>query len=264
MLLPGIKKVRDYFNFTDDGKVVSGILQNSRIRLCDGVNCKILYITAPAPLNDETKEALNKFTQSPYRAKVEFNTQSVTFTFREIFAPYSWKKICDIITETAKIFYNANPGLQAPKQEDEAQLTNLNTQSQNVGRFYRTIFLLVLAFLLPLAFKEYKQIEFTKQAAKEISQDCPSQIDDITRLDSASSSWNKLFMNFTFTEEVEVSDELEQTIKENFITNLKENGIDEVFYANMTWFILQYHDLEGKALFEIKIFPINYKPEGAK
>ncbi|MBQ9626742.1 MAG: hypothetical protein IJR40_06165, partial [Treponema sp.] len=68
MLFPGIKKVRDKFNLSDDGQFVFGTVKNSRVRLCDGRNCKILTLRAPAEISDQTREALQKFAQKPYKA----------------------------------------------------------------------------------------------------------------------------------------------------------------------------------------------------
>ena len=89
MLFPGIKKVRDKFNLSDDGQFVFGTVKNSRIRLCDGRNCKILTVSAPAEISDQTREALQKFAQKPYKARVQVDTQSVTFTFVEILSRWN-------------------------------------------------------------------------------------------------------------------------------------------------------------------------------
>ena len=264
MLFPGIKKVRDHFNFTDDGNFVNGVLKNSRIRLCDGHNCKILYITAPAEISESTRQALLEFSKKPYNAKLQINTQSVSFTFREIFAPYSWKKICQIIEKAADIFYSANPDLTAPDVEDSGQVTAINSKSVNIGSMFIKFGIIAAAFIGPFIFKELKAIDFAAEYAKTVSAECPVQIDEYTRLDSASSSWHKVFLNYTFTTDDEVTEDLPENIKQNFIDNLKVNNWDSYFYERTTWFMLNYFDLDGNQLFQVKIVPIDYKPEGVK
>lgn len=123
MILLGIKKIRDKFNLTDDGLFVEGTVKNSRIRLCDGRNCKILSITAPTTISETARSALQKFSEKPFKAKVQFDSQSqsVTFTFREYLWPYSWKKIGEVIENASKIIYDENPELPPPEETVDAQ-----------------------------------------------------------------------------------------------------------------------------------------------
>ncbi|MDE7228514.1 MAG: hypothetical protein K2N31_09370, partial [Treponemataceae bacterium] len=97
MIFPGIKKIRDKFNLTDDDLFVRGVVRNSSIRLCDGHNCKILSVTAPAEISGTASAALQKFSEKPFKANIEIVGNTATFTFREYVWPYSWKKIGEVI-----------------------------------------------------------------------------------------------------------------------------------------------------------------------
>jgi len=83
-------------------------------------------------------------------------------------------------------------------------------------------------------------------------------------LDSASSSWHKVVLNYTIKGHEELLDDAPQIIKENFIESLKSDGSNEYYYERTVWFILNYNDVDGNELFQIKIVPIDYKPENAK
>lgn len=262
MLFPGIKKVRDKFNLSDDGKFVKGTVRNSRVRLCDGRNCKILTVSAPAEISDQTREALQKFSQKPYKAKVQVDTKSVTFTFVEILWPYSWEKICQVLDGAAQIFFDANPNLPAPEAEPEEAASE--GRAVNVNFYLRLAGIAIVAAFLPLMLKEWKSIKTAEDCARSIAAECPVQLDEWTSLDSASSSWHKVILNYTITGHENLLDDAQQIIKENFIQSLKSDGSNEYLYERTVWFILNYNDVDGSQLFQIKIVPIDYKPENAK
>ena len=257
MLFPGVKKVRDKFNLSDDGKFVKGTVRNSRVRLCDGRNCKILHIAAPQEISEETRAALEKFSQAPYKAKVQIDTQSVTYTFREIFAPYSWKKICDVLEGTSKIIFDANPNLEAP--QEEAAPAELSAKAYDMKKMLSMMAAVAIAVAAPYLLKEVRSFKYAADLARSIQAECPTQLDEITTLDSATSSLFKVYMNYTVTDPLALNDEAALVIKENFIANLRENDLNKELFEKTIWFLLNYNDPSGNQILQIKIVPVDYK-----
>ncbi len=260
MILPGIKKIRDHFNLQDDGTFVFGTVKNSYVHLCDGHNCKILYLRAPTEISEQTGKALNKFSEKPYKAKVRLNTQSVSFTFYEFIAPYSWKKICEVLEGSARIIYNANPELEADTSESELGApASIAKKATNFAQVLSIIAAIIFAGVLRICIKEYKSARFASGMAQAMNAECPVQAEDI-RLDTVTSKGYKVYLNYTFTFEIsELDESAQQTLKEEFIKNLKENELTEELYRQTIWFFLTYHDLDGNELFQTRILPVDYK-----
>ena len=263
MLFPGIKKVKNYFNLQDDGTFVFGTVKNSYIRLCDGHNCKILLVNAPEEISDQTREAVKKFSDKPYKAKIQINTKSITFTFTEILTPYSWKKICEIIEGCTQIIYNANPELKADTSTSESsESTSIAKKATNPAKVLVEIIgiiAIIFAVSRPFISQEYKSAKFASGMAQAMNAECPVQMEGIT-LEKVESKRNKIYLNYTFTfDTTELDENASQLLKDEFIKNLKDNGVTGDLFEQKIWFFLIYHDLDGKELFQIRIVPIDYK-----
>ena len=256
MIFPGTKKIRDKFNLTDDGRFVRGVVRNSSIRLCDGLNCKILSITAPAEFSETAREALQKFSEKPFKANIEIDGNAATFTFREYFWPYSWKKIGEVIEGAAKIIYDENPSL--PASEETASGAVIEKKAVSMGHAIAKICLLVIVALAPFLRKEWSYVRFASDFARYVNADCPKQLDEWTRLDSASSRLFKIYLNYTICG-IDLESQDAEIIKEMFIENLRASG-DTVNLSNLkVWFILNYADSDGNEIFQIAIFPVDYR-----
>ncbi len=258
MIFSGIKKVRDKFNLTDDGMFVKGIVKNSRVRLNDGHNCKVLHISAPTEISTAAGEALKAFSQKPYKAKVQVDTNSVTYTFLEILTPYSAEKICQVLEGASKIIYDQNPSLPPP-EEDPADDAASSKKAVNVGSVVAAIGGMVIAFAAPFLLKEWRAIKYASDLAQSIQSSCPAQIDEWTTLDSARSSLFKVYLDYTVEEFQDLEENADQIIKENFIQNLRDSGSNKELFERTIWFILTYKNVAGEELFSIKIVPVDYK-----
>ncbi|MBQ6028780.1 MAG: hypothetical protein IJL24_04555, partial [Treponema sp.] len=194
-----MKKVRDKFNLSDDGTFVKGTVKNCRVRLNDGRNCKILHIDAPAEISDRTREALQSFSEKPFKAKVQVDNKSATFTFAEFLWPYSWKKICQVLEGAAKIIYDQDPSLPPP-EEDPADDAASSKKAVNVGSVVAAIGAMIIAFAAPFLLKEWRAVKYASDFAQSIQASCPAQIDEWTTLDSARSSLFKVYLDYTVEE----------------------------------------------------------------
>lgn len=259
MILLGIKKIRDKFNLTDDGLFVEGTVKNSRIRLCDGRNCKILSITAPTTISETARSALQKFSEKPFKAKVQFDSQSqsVTFTFGEYLWPYSWKKIGEVIENASKIIYDENPELPPPEETVDVQ--DMEKKAVNMGRLFATMLLIVVVASGRLLLPNYLlSARYASAFARSVNADCPMELDEWTSLDSASSSMFKIYLNYTvYGMDLESQDA--ESIKEMFVQNLRESGAAAEIADRTVWFILNYFDSDGNEIFQIRIVPVDYK-----
>lgn len=256
MIFPGIKKVRDKFNLTDDGLFVTGVVKNSRIRLCDGRNCKILSMTAPAEISESARAALQTFSEKPFKAKVKIDGNSATFTFAEYVLPYSWKKISEVIGGAAKIIYDENPDLSAP--EEAASEKVVEKKAVNLGRFIVTICLIAVICSRPFWKKGFLSVKFASDFARYVNAECPMQIDEYTRLDSASSRLFKIYLNYTACG-IDLESQDAEIIKELFIQNLRASGNTAIIADKTIWFILNYFDSDGKEICSITIVPVDYR-----
>ena len=259
MIFPGIKKIRDKFDLKDDGLFAQGVVRNSRIRLCDGHNCKILFITAPTEISEAVSKALQKFSEKPFKANIEIDGNVAIFTFREYVWPYSWKKIGEVIESAAKIIYDENPGL--PASEEAA--SGAGTEKEAVGMGYgiakiAKVCLLVIVALSPFLRKEWSYVRFASDFARSADADCPKQLDEWTRLDSVSSRWFKIYLNYTvYGIDLESLDT--ESIKESSIQTLRA-AVGAAGLSDLkVWFILNYADSDGNEIFQITIFPVDYR-----
>ena len=267
----GIKKIRDKFNLTDDVLFVKkrtfkifvkGTVKNSRIRLCVGRNCKILSITAPTTISETARSALQKFSEKPFKAKVQFDSQSqsVTFTFGEYLWPYSWKKIGEVIENASKIIYDENLELPPPEETVDAQ--DMEKAVNMVPLFPTVLLMVVFVVLGQLLLPNYLlSARYASALARSVNADCPMEWDEWTSLDSASSSMFKIYLNYTvYGMDLESQDA--ENIKEMFVQNLRESGVAAEI-ADRTvwfiWFILNYFDSDGNEIFQIRIVPADYK-----
>lgn len=256
MIFPGIKKVRDKFNLTDNGLFVKGAVRNSRIRLCDGRNCKILSIIAPAEISETARKALQKFSEKPFKAKVEIDGNSATFTFREYLWPYSWKKIGEVIEGATKIIYDENPHLPASEEAESESV--MEKKAVNIGHSIAIIFLIVIICSRPFWTKGLLSVKFASDFARYANAYCPMQIDEYTRLDSASSRLFKIYLNYTVCG-IDLESQDAEIIKETFIKNLRASGYVAKISDQTIWFILNYSDSNGDEIFRITILPVDYK-----
>lgn len=258
MLYPGIKKVRDKFHLSDDGTFVLGTVKNSRIRLSDGVNCKILLITAPSEISDDARTFLNKFSKSPYKARIQINTESVAFTFKEYLLPYSWKKICDVITDCSDYFFNENPMLEA-SPEDATAVSNSKMKSVDMKYLFKIILVCVLAATAPFFKSEFSRIKFASDMVKSMAVECPIQVDEVTVLDSVRAEHGKVYMYYKVSDADFLSDGADEFLKAGFIENLRTNGTNSMLFDKKIWFFLIYSDSKGDEILRIRIVPVDYK-----
>ena len=259
MIFPGMKKIRDKFDLKDDGLFVRGVVRNSSIRLCDGHNCKILSITAPTEISEAVSKALQKFSEKPFKANIEIDGNVAIFTFREYVWPYSWKKIGEVIEGAAKIIYDEHPGLPASEEAASGEGTEKEAVGMGYGiaKIAKSCLTVIVALGLFLG-KEWSHVRFASDFARSANADCPRQLDEWTRLDSVSSRWFKIYLNYTVYG-IDLESQDAERIKEMFIENLRAS-VDAAELSNISvWFIINYADSDGNEIFQVTIFPADYR-----
>ncbi|MBD5428285.1 MAG: hypothetical protein HDR39_03010 [Treponema sp.] len=259
MIFPGMKKIRDKFDLKDDGLFVRGVVRNSSIRLCDGHNCKILSITAPTEISEAVSKALQKFSEKPFKANIEIDGNVAIFTFREYVWPYSWKKIGEVIEGAAKIIYDEHPGLPASEEAASGEGTEKEAVGMGYGiaKIAKSCLTVIVALGLFLG-KEWSHVRFASDFARSANADCPRQLDEWTRLDSVSSRWFKIYLNYTVYG-IDLESQDAERIKEMFIENLRAS-VDAAELSNISvWFVINYADSDGNEIFQVTIFPADYR-----
>lgn len=128
------------------------------------------------------------------------------------------------------------------------------------------LFLVILSILLLIRFSmmggEVSFDKILKHTASELNKTCPQQVDEDTRLDSASVHENKTFRyNYTCLKFNKDSMDVEMfamSIKPAMINNAKNNADLQLFRDNSVILEYYFRDELGKFMTRVEIVPAEY------
>jgi len=132
MLWPGIKKLGKELNLKRTDSEVVGLIKSCFVKAYDGYNMKILELYVPE-MDDDDKNNIIKKLEARKIKKYEWVSSGVKIIFIERFAPYSIKKIKELIDELINYFSSKYPA-QKPKcqhcgQQNETDVYCINDAS---------------------------------------------------------------------------------------------------------------------------------------
>ncbi|MDR2717587.1 MAG: hypothetical protein LBB89_05940 [Treponema sp.] len=132
MLWPGIKKLGKELNLKRTDSEVVGFIKNCFVKMYDGRNMKIMELYVPE-MDDDDKNYIIKKLESRKIKRYEWCPNGVKVIFTEIFAPYSMKKIKELLDELINYFSNKYPA-QKPQcqhcgQHNETDIYCINDAS---------------------------------------------------------------------------------------------------------------------------------------
>jgi len=108
MLWPGIKKLGKELNLKRTDSEVVGFIKSCFVKLYDGYNMKVLELYVPQMDVDDKNNVIKKLDARKIK-KYEWLPNGVKIIFTEIFAPYSIKKIKELLDELVNYFSGKYP-----------------------------------------------------------------------------------------------------------------------------------------------------------
>ncbi|MBQ9238400.1 MAG: hypothetical protein IJ191_03680 [Treponema sp.] len=109
MLYPRIKQLGKKLHFKRTDNKIVGTVKNSFVKICDGIGFKSLEITFAEDMQND-KKISEILVAHRVTAKIcTWQHTMLTITFREIFLPYSLKKIVALMAALTDYAYEKNP-----------------------------------------------------------------------------------------------------------------------------------------------------------